>query len=343
MKEKAIKWISFLLSFIMIFSNVIGSSTITVLAEEAVGEATEESEQAEESEDIENTEEDENEGTENEEETGEIESGENEETEAETNEVETKEEEENVETENGEETSEIETESIETVEKGSTEEVEETETQEDASEIETDENEEIFIKMDEKEVVNEDGYILKFKEEFTEESLNMDDWSYVTYEPGRVNNELQEYTKSSENIFVSEGKLVIQANKESRDGADYYTSGRITTQDKFEFKYGRIEARIKVPEATGLLPAFWMMPADEQIYGQWPKSGEIDIMEILGHQTDTVYGTIHYGNPHKQSHEKYTLTDGTKFSEDFHIFSVEWEPGKFTYYVDGIKYHEVNT
>lgn len=120
-----------------------------------------------------------------------------------------------------------------------------------------------------------------------------------------------------------------------------YTSGRISTQNLKTFTYGRFEVRAKVPNGQGYLPAFWLMANDENVYGQWPRCGEIDCMEVMGQDTKKLYGTIHYGNPHAESQGTYTIKDGEKsFSDDFHTFTCDWEPGKITWYVDGIKYHE---
>ena len=120
-----------------------------------------------------------------------------------------------------------------------------------------------------------------------------------------------------------------------------YTSGRISTQNLKTFTYGRFEVRAKVPNGQGYLPAFWLMANDENVYGQWPRCGEIDCMEVMGQDTNKLYGTIHYGNPHAESQGTYTIKDGKEsFSDGFHTFTCDWEPGKITWYVDGIKYHE---
>ena len=120
-----------------------------------------------------------------------------------------------------------------------------------------------------------------------------------------------------------------------------YTSGRISTQNLKTFTYGRFEVKAKVPKGQGYLPAFWLMANDENVYGQWPRCGEIDCMEVMGQDTNKLYGTIHYGNPHAESQGTYTIEDGKEsFSDGFHTFTCDWEPGKITWYVDGKKYHE---
>ena len=184
-----------------------------------------------------------------------------------------------------------------------------------------------------------EGYDLKWEDQFEGETLNRDDWNVELHDPGWVNNELQSYVDSPENIYIKDGSLVLKpVETENEDGSVSYTSGRVNTQNKHDFKYGLFEARVKVPEGQGFLPAFWMMPTNENLYGQWPRCGEIDIMEVLGNDTDTSYGTIHYGNPHSESQGSYTLEEGT-FSDEYHVFDVEWEPGKISWYVDGKLIH----
>lgn len=187
-----------------------------------------------------------------------------------------------------------------------------------------------------------EGYQLVWEEQFQRASLNLEDWNIELHEPGWVNNEWQEYINSTENIYVKDGKLCLRAVKTvDKDGKAYYTSGRISTQYKHDFTYGIFEARLKVPKGQGFLPAFWLMTTDEEEYGQWPRCGEIDIMEVLGQETETLYGTIHYGIPHKQGQGKYALPQGG-FADDFHTFQLEWEPGKLSWYVDGELYYTEN-
>jgi beta-glucanase (GH16 family) len=180
-----------------------------------------------------------------------------------------------------------------------------------------------------------EGYILQWQDEFEGESLNRDDWNVETHNAGWVNAELQAYVDSEENIYLKDGSLVLKSVK---DG-DSYTSGRVNTQGKHDFKYGLFEAKVKVPSGMGYLPAFWLMPTDENLYGQWPRCGEIDAMEVMGQETDKVYGSLHYGNPKSDSQGTKKLTDGD-FSEEYHVFAVEWEPGSMKWYVDGMLYHE---
>ncbi len=183
------------------------------------------------------------------------------------------------------------------------------------------------------------GYTKVWEDNFDGNALNMKDWNVETHEPGWVNAELQEYTESG-NIKVSDGKLtIIPKRTKNADGTYSYTSGRINTQNKHDFKYGIMEARMKFPKGQGYLPAFWMMPTNENLYGQWPKCGEIDIAEVMGQDTKKIYGTIHYGEPHAQSQGTEVLKKGN-FADDWHTCAVEWEPGSIKWYVDGVLYHE---
>ncbi|MBE5825442.1 MAG: glycosyl hydrolase family protein [Butyrivibrio sp.] len=131
----------------------------------------------------------------------------------------------------------------------------------------------------------------------------------------------------------------------SGEGKEVITSGRITTQNKHDFTYGRFEARAKVPAGKGFLPAFWLMATDEGLYGQWPKCGEIDIMEVMGQDTGKSYHTIHYGysagTGHKENQGSKVL-GGNSFSDEYHVFTVDWDPGKITWYVDGTEVYSTD-
>ena len=135
-------------------------------------------------------------------------------------------------------------------------------------------------------------------------------WNYVQGGGGYGNNELQNYTNRPENIRVENGNLVIEARKENYQG-NQYTSAMLDTKNKGDWTYGRFEIRAKLPEGKGMWPAIWMMPTDKE-YGGWPVGGEIDIMELLGHDPGKVYGTIHYGNPHVHSGGNYTTSRQSK-------------------------------
>lgn len=179
-----------------------------------------------------------------------------------------------------------------------------------------------------------EGYQLLWNDEFNGDTLDETKWSRELRDPGWTNAELQAYTDSDDNIYVHNGKLTLRALKyQDENGKDAYTSGKVNSQNKQDFMYGKVVARAKVPTGKGLWPAIWMMPQDESFYGQWPKCGEIDIMEILCDQTELAYQTMHYGEPHCEQQGTYKL-EGTTFADDFHEYSVEWEPGEMRFYVD---------
>lgn len=184
------------------------------------------------------------------------------------------------------------------------------------------------------------GYRLVFEDRFDRPQLDRSRWNVELHEPGWVNQELQEYVDSPENICVQDGRLLLRPVKKVHgDGSVSYTSGRISTQHKHDFTYGLFEARLKVPRGKGFLPAFWLMTTDEDRYGQWPECGEIDICEIWGSRTRTNHGTIHYGLPHQEAQGTVTLYKGD-FAEEFHDFALLWEPGLLRWYVDGRPFYE---
>jgi len=185
------------------------------------------------------------------------------------------------------------------------------------------------------------GYTLVWEDNFDAEKLDETAWNYELHDPGWVNNELQAYIQSDETVYIKDGKLVIKPIEKEENGKKTYVSGRVNTQGKHDFTYGIIEANIKMPAGKGFLPAFWMMPTDENLYGQWPRCGEIDISEILGDQTKTAYGTVHYGNPHAESQGTVTLNEGD-FTTEFHKYAVEWLPGRLNWYIDGALIHTEN-
>jgi beta-glucanase (GH16 family) len=177
-------------------------------------------------------------------------------------------------------------------------------------------------------------------DEFNGTSLNTSDWNYDfgTGCPslcGWGNNELQYYR--AENVAVSGGNLVITSLAESFGGASF-TSGKVHTRNKQSFLYGRVEMRAKIPTGDGMWPAFWMMPQDN-VYGGWAASGEIDIMESAN-STTSVGGTIHYGGswPNNVSTSGSYSLGGANFADEFHIYAIEWEPDAIRWYVDGVLY-----
>ncbi|MBN8210202.1 carbohydrate binding domain-containing protein [Bacillus sp. NTK071] len=188
--------------------------------------------------------------------------------------------------------------------------------------------------------IQKEEWNLVWEDEFNGESINEDKWNFVQGGGGYGNNEWQNYTDREKNARVEDGSLVIEAHKE-QFGGNEYTSAKLTTQNKGDWTYGRYEIKAKLPKGQGMWPAIWMMPTDYELYSGWPATGEIDIMELLGHDPDTVYGTLHYGKPWKNTGESYDLPVGD-FSDDYHTFTLDWEPGEFRWYVDGILYAKQN-
>lgn len=189
------------------------------------------------------------------------------------------------------------------------------------------------------------GYNKVWSDEFDGDALNLNDWTHELGNSGWGNNEWQYYTDRTENAYLSDGVLTIEAKKENYEGASY-TSARLITKDKKTFFHGRVDVRAILPEGQGIWPAIWMLGNDISTVG-WPACGEIDIMELVGHEPSTVHGTAHWG-PQGQtfSHYKgegYPLQDGTKFSENYHVFSIIWESGKIEWYVDDNKFFTLTT
>ena len=162
-------------------------------------------------------------------------------------------------------------------------------------------------------------------------------WNHQQGGSGWGNGELQHYTDSVENAFIQDGMLVIRANKEYMLGRDY-TSARLTTQFKGDWTNGRFEIRAKLPNTQGIWPAFWLLPSRGR-YGSGPPGGEIDIMEMIGSEPNRAYGTVHFGNPAEHSSNSYDLPNGTTYADDFHVFSLEWEPTEIRWYVDDVLFH----
>ncbi|WMN06598.1 glycoside hydrolase family 16 protein [Marivirga arenosa] len=155
---------------------------------------------------------------------------------------------------------------------------------------------------------------------------------------GFGNNELQYYTALEENLKVENGKLIIQALK---DHNRTYTSAKLTTEKMAEWQYGYIEVRAKLPDARGTWPAIWMLPTlDKRI--EWPKDGEIDIMEYVGYNPGTVYGTIHTESyNHIKGTEKSDSIKVEDADENFHTYAIHWTDQKIEWLVDDNPYHVV--
>ncbi|MGC4767434.1 family 16 glycosylhydrolase [Micromonospora sp. DT44] len=170
-------------------------------------------------------------------------------------------------------------------------------------------------------------------------------WRFDIGGGGWGNNERQYYTNSTSNaVHDGQGNLVITARRENpanyqcHYGRCEYTSARLLTAATFNQTYGRFEARIKIPRGQGIWPAFWMLGNG----GGWPDSGEIDVMENIGREPNTVYGTIHGPGYSGSGGITGSRTIGGPLADGFHDYRVDWEPGAITWYLDGVQYHRVD-
>jgi beta-glucanase (GH16 family) len=189
------------------------------------------------------------------------------------------------------------------------------------------------------------NWVLTWSDEFDDADGSAPDpkkWTAETGGGGWGNNELEYYTARRMNSRVEKGNVVIEALQEKFTGPDgvtrEYTSARLKTQNLFTQKYGKFEARIRIPKGQGMWPAFWMLGDDFPTAG-WPACGEIDIMENVGSEPATIHGTIHgpgYSGD-KSLGAPYALPSGN-VADDFHLFAVEWEPKEIRFYVDGQPY-----
>lgn len=183
-----------------------------------------------------------------------------------------------------------------------------------------------------------------WNDEFDASTINSQNWTHEVNCDGGGNQEKQCYTDSAENSYIQDGILNIVALPAAEGSALPYTSARMMTRYKADFKYGRMEMRAKAPSGQGSWPAFWMMPTDEE-YGEWPRSGEIDIFESVnlgvaredGTAENHVYGTLHYGKSwpnNSQSGQAYSLASGANPADDFHTYAIEWQEGEIRWYMD---------
>ncbi|WP_406079050.1 family 16 glycosylhydrolase [Micromonospora sp. NBC_00858] len=188
---------------------------------------------------------------------------------------------------------------------------------------------------------------LTWSDEFNEPAGSGPDrskWRHDIGGSGWGNNERQYYTDSNRNAAMDgDGNLVITARRENSGnlrchyGRCEYTSARLLTAGLFTQKYGRFEARMKLPRGQGLWPAFWMLGGMS-----WPDRGEIDIMENIGREPRDVHGTLHgpgYSGGGAIS-SRYVLPGDRAFTDEFHTFGVDWAPKSISWYVDGVTYAE---
>ncbi|HEV9035114.1 MAG TPA: family 16 glycosylhydrolase [Puia sp.] len=182
------------------------------------------------------------------------------------------------------------------------------------------------------------GRTLVWSDEFNGNALNTQDWNYEQGGSGWGNNELENYTNRTQNVFVSAGHLVIEARQESY-GGNNYTSGRLTTQGKRSFTYGRIDIRAKLPVSKGMWPALWMLGSDISTV-PWPGCGETDIMELIGTYPGRVTGSLHWqqsGGSEGTYNNNYNLNTGD-FSQQFHVYSIIWQKDSVQFLVDDQPY-----
>ncbi len=188
-----------------------------------------------------------------------------------------------------------------------------------------------------------------YGDEFNTGPADLNGWTYdLGNNAGWGNSEVETYTNSTNNVFVSGGTLNIDAIGTTSNGNTTYTSGRITTQGLFSQTYGLFEFRAQLPAGNGLWPAVWMMPASST-YGSWPNSGEIDMLESKGSSTNMVQGSLHSGPSYNQQNTQYsvyTLPNNGQTTA-WHTYDLLWQlvpaagGGKqvqFTWYVDGQVY-----
>ncbi len=199
------------------------------------------------------------------------------------------------------------------------------------------------------------GWSMVWNDEFSNPGqLDMSKWSYNVWPAGKVNTEDQAYTNREKNVRVVDGKLILEAHKEDYSGANY-TSGRVHSLAKGDFMYGRANIRAKLPGGQGSWAALWMLPSDPFKYSTtcevgadwqgsdecdaWPNSGEIDIMEHVGYDMNTIHGTVHTKDYYwVNGRQRKASIDGQDVAEAFHEYAVEWSPERIDIYFDNTRY-----
>jgi beta-glucanase (GH16 family) len=175
------------------------------------------------------------------------------------------------------------------------------------------------------------GWSLVWSDEFNGTSLDASKWQL---ELNEGDHGMTSYTNRQQNLFVSDGYLALQAQKENYNGKPY-TSTQISSRNKGSWKYGRFDIRAKLPYGRGMWPAIWMMP-NNPAYGGWPRSGEIDIMENLGDNTRLLYSTLHYSTTNQMSQGTYTTPANQSLSDSFHVYTMIWDVDSFSFYLDSV-------
>lgn len=181
------------------------------------------------------------------------------------------------------------------------------------------------------------GYTLVWNDEFNSQNIDLTKWEHEVNGDGGGNNELQYYTNLPTNSFIENGHLVVKAIYENYQSRDF-TSARMRTKYKGDWLYGRVEVRAKIPTGLGTWPAIWMLPTDWE-YGDWPSSGEIDIMEHVGYDPNVIHGSIHTlaYNHIIGTQKTATLTIPTATTE-FHLYAIEWFEDHIDFFIDSTKY-----
>lgn len=192
--------------------------------------------------------------------------------------------------------------------------------------------------------IDDEGRALVWADEFDGPEIDRTIWGN---EIGLVRNqEEQYYTDDPANQYVDDGNLVIAGLPGGHDGQGNYTSASLTTEGNMAFMYGRLEARIRVPEAAGSWPAFWLLPVNKDAYAGlppfgswWPAGGEIDVMEYVSQTPNTVYGTIHFleNDEHGSNGISHEMSD--PIFGDYHLFAIEWTSTTIEWFVDDVHFH----
>ena len=188
-----------------------------------------------------------------------------------------------------------------------------------------------------------EGWDIIWHDEFDSSPLDINKWSHEIGGHGFGNNELEYYTNDSANAFVQDSMLHIRAKFEPSGIGDannlrYFSSARLRTVGKGDWKYVRIDVRAKLALGQGIWPAIWMLPTD-WVYGGWPKSGEIDIMEHVGHDEGRVHGSVHtesYNHKIGTQRSKTKVLSGVK--DSFHVYSIEWYEDRIDFFIDNQQY-----
>jgi beta-glucanase (GH16 family) len=176
-----------------------------------------------------------------------------------------------------------------------------------------------------------------WQDEFASDRLDYSKWECEVNAFGGGNDELQMYTDKKENVRIENGKLIIEARKELiNQGGTLrdYSSARIRTKHRGDWKYGRFDICAKLPQGQGIWPAIWMLPTDEK-YGSWASSGEIDIMEYKGQEASRIHTTLHFGGGWPRSRFDTHVHEGKQnYSKDFHVYTLDWREKKIRWLID---------